>query len=208
LSTQPRISATYELIKRSGNKFRITKKEVKRYIDSCERCLTAKPSRRSPMGYLRPIEIPRSPNRILCLDLVSGLNTRGKQYILVCTHKLSKYVTFIHFEKTPTSKTIKAELNERIFSRFGYPKVIIIDKGPQFKGKRWRKEMGQWGIATRTSKTAHLQSDGQSERSIQTLLHNIRTTWQQDRPIKELLPSLEFAATTPEQNLQEHHPSE
>jgi Integrase core domain len=194
LSAHPGITATYELIKRSGNEIKITKKEVKRYIDSCERCRTAKPSRKSPMGYLRPIEIPGSPNRILCLDLVSGLNTRGTQYIVVCTDKFSKYVTYIPFKKTPTSKTISAELNEKIFSRFGYPEVIITHRGPQFKGKGWRKEMGQWGIATRTSTTAHPQSDGQSERSIQTLLHNIRTTWQHDKPIKELLPSLEFAA--------------
>jgi hypothetical protein len=54
--------------------------------------------------------------------------------------------------------------------------------------------MGQWGIPTRPSTTAHPQSDGQSKRSFQTLLHYIRTTWQQDWPIRELPPSLEFAA--------------
>jgi hypothetical protein len=131
----------------------------------------AKPSRRPPIGYLRPIKTPESPNRILCLDLVSRLNTKGTLYILVCTIKFSKHLTYKPFKKIPNSMIISTKLNERIFSRFSYPKVIITDRGPQFKGKKSKKEMGRWGIATRISTPAHLQSDGQSERSIQTILH-------------------------------------
>jgi hypothetical protein len=93
-------------------------------------------------GIWRPIKTPESPNRILCLVLVSGPDTKGTLYILVCTNKFCKHVTYIPFEKTLNSKTISTELNKRIFSRFGYLKVIITDRGPKFKIKNGRKRWG------------------------------------------------------------------
>jgi hypothetical protein len=103
-----------------------------------------KAKQKTTNGIPETNQSPESQKRILCLDLVSGLNTKGTLYILVCIDKFSKHVTYIPFKKTPNSKTISTELNERIFSCFCYPKVIISDRGPQFKGKKWKKEMGQW----------------------------------------------------------------
>jgi hypothetical protein len=112
------------------------------------------------MGYLRLFETLESCNRILCLHLISALNTKGTLYILVCTDRFSKHVTYIPFQKTLNSETIITELKERIFSGFAYSKVIITSRGPQFKGKKWKKEMAQWGIATCASTTANPLSDG------------------------------------------------
>jgi Integrase core domain len=120
---------------------------------------------------LKPVEIPNGPAEILSMDLVTGIRNSDMKYVLVCIDKFTKRVNYIGFKKTPTSKIILTKLEKTNFSKFGYPQVIISDRGLQFKGEVWRKMLATLQILARLTTTAHPQSDGQSERAIQNLIH-------------------------------------
>jgi hypothetical protein len=84
-------------------------------------------------------------------------------------------------------------LEKTNFSKFGYPQVIISDQGPQFKGEVWRKMLATLQISARLTTTAHLQRDGQSERAIQNLIHQLRLIENDGISVSEALPKLEFS---------------
>jgi hypothetical protein len=87
---------------------------------------------------MRPIPCtdPR-PYSQISVDLITDLPpSNGFDSIMVVVdHGLSKGVTL-----SPCNKTISAEgvadiFLERVFSRFGLPKKLISDRGPQFTSK-------------------------------------------------------------------------
>jgi hypothetical protein len=53
---------------------------------------------------------------------------------LVCTDYLTKWVE-VRAMKDATESNVVAFLQECILSRFGYPREIVIDQGPQFTSR-------------------------------------------------------------------------
>ena len=58
---------------------------------------------------------------------------------------------------------------DNVFRLRGLPEVIISDRDPQFTGKFWGALFDLLGTDLRFSTAFHPQTDGQSERMIQTL---------------------------------------
>ena len=56
---------------------------------------------------------------------------------------------------------------KRIFSKFGIPKVVISDNGPEFKGEAYQKFSKTWDFQHLTSSPTYPESNGQVERTIQ-----------------------------------------
>ena len=81
---------------------------------------------------------------------------------------------------------------DHVFRLHGLPDVIVSDRDPRFTSKFWRSLFDLLGTDLRFSTAFHPQTDGQSERTIQTLENFLRpyverhpTEWSRQLPIAE-----------------------
>ncbi|TPX32104.1 hypothetical protein SeMB42_g07648 [Synchytrium endobioticum] len=155
------------------------------------------------MGKLLPLPIPQQNWSAITMDLIVKLppsksdedqDSPTYDSILVVVDRRSKQAHFI-----PTTEKISAEqMAKLIFSHIicnhGVPESIVSDRGPQFKSKLWKVLFELLGTKTLLSSAYHPQTDGQSERTNQTLEAYLRcfssynqTNW------ASLLPQAQFA---------------
>ena len=112
------------------------------------------------------------------MDFVEGLQpaayTRHTQ-ITVLVDKFSKYVCLEHCAKGIDATQIAQLFLRRIMRDFGIPQVVISDRDLQFASEVWTNILPLIGSRMTLVSTHHPQSDGQSERMIQTLLRVVRS---------------------------------
>ena len=171
-------------------------KDTEEYIASCSVCQVMKHSNRRPAGLLHPIK-SRYPWHIVTMDFVGKFtpgNVSGNTMCLVIVDKFSKYVLLESVPETVNSEQAATIFLRKVVSQFGVPEVVISDRGPQFASEMWQSALKSLGSRAALASTHHPQTDGQSERTIQTLLRLIRTyatehqgTWE------ELLPMFQFS---------------
>lgn len=94
--------------------------------------------------------------------------------ILVIVDRLTKWAYFI-----PCNKKIGAEGCAHLFLRYIFahhrmPKELITDRDPRFRAKFWQTLVHKLGTKHKMSTTAHPQTDGQTERTNQTLEQYLR----------------------------------
>jgi hypothetical protein len=168
---------------------------VRKYVDGCATCQQMKTDTHPSAPPMHPIPStdPR-PYSQISVDLITDLPpSNGFDSIMVVVdHGLSKGVTL-----SPCNKTISAEgvadiFLERVFSRFGLPKKLISDRGPQFASK-FTLELGRLlGYQNALSVAYHPQTDGQTERLNQELETYLRIycrtdphSWSKNLPLAE-----------------------
>jgi hypothetical protein len=90
--------------------------------------------------------------------------------MVVVDHGLSKGVIYIPTNKKglDAKKTIELYV-EHVWKRFGWPKIIISDRGPQFSSQTFQEVTKAMGITSRMSTAFHPQTDGETERVNQEL---------------------------------------
>ena len=83
---------------------------------------------------------------------------------------------------------------DTVFRLHGLPEVIIFDRDPHFTGKFWESLFDLLGTDLRFNTAYHPQTDGQSERMIQTLENFLRPyvernpqTWSQQLALAEFV---------------------
>uniref|UniRef100_UPI001C3C918E DDE-type integrase/transposase/recombinase n=1 Tax=Picosynechococcus sp. (strain ATCC 27264 / PCC 7002 / PR-6) TaxID=32049 RepID=UPI001C3C918E len=83
---------------------------------------------------------------------------------------------------------------DRIVSQFGVPVTVTSDRDPRFTSKFWGSLQNALGTKLQFSTAFHPQTDGQSERTIQTLEDMLRTCALQFHGNWDVhLPLMEFA---------------
>ncbi|GJP65706.1 hypothetical protein CLOP_g22571 [Closterium sp. NIES-67] len=75
----------------------------------------------------------------------------------------------------------------------GIPWEIISDRDPRFTSNFWTKTWQQYGTRLHMSTAYHSQSDGQTERTNQTMEQLIRTTCTDPTQWEDALTLIEFA---------------
>ncbi|KAA0066738.1 DNA/RNA polymerases superfamily protein [Cucumis melo var. makuwa] len=119
------------------------KREIAEYVDRCLICQQVKPVRQRPGGLLNPLPVPE--------------------------WKLTKTARFIPIKATSTLDQLAKLYVDRIVSQYGVPVSIISDRDPRFTSKFWSNVQKAMGTKLKFSTAFHPQTDGQSERTIQTL---------------------------------------
>ena len=102
------------------------------------------------------------------MDFVTGLprTQRGYDSIWVIVDRLTKSAHFLPVKMTyGVARYAQLYLSE-IVRLHGVPTSIISDRGPQFTSRFWRVFQEALGTRLDLSTTFHLQTDGQSERTI------------------------------------------
>lgn len=182
---------------RVGESFHVDKlsKKLKLYISSCPVC-TASKNRKDQAGFLKPLDVPWAPLDTITMDFVNGL-PKDKDFdaILTITDKFSKLVQLIPCHTTDSSSdTAELFLNTH-YRRFGLPSNIVSDRDPRFIAKFWQELFRRLRVNIKLSTAYAPQTDGQSERSNQTMELMLRSLigYDVNRKWIEELPVVEFS---------------
>ncbi|KAI3741139.1 hypothetical protein L1987_58806 [Smallanthus sonchifolius] len=128
------------------------------------------------------------------MDLITKLSKTRKGYdaIWVVVDRLTKSTHFLPIKETYSSDRLAEKYVKEIVSRHGVPVSIISDRDTGFTPRFWKKFHEDMGTRLNLSTVYHPQTDGQSERTIQTLEDMLRAcaldfggSWDDHLPLAE-----------------------
>ena len=170
--------------------------DVEEYIKTCSVCQKTKHSTQRAPGLLKPIQA-NFPWQIVTMDFVGKFapgRLTGNTMCLVMVDKFSKYVMFESVPESVDAEQTADIFLRRVVSQFGVPETVISDRGPQFTADVWQRALKSLGSRSALATAHHPQTDGQSERAIQTFLRLIRAfASEQENEWEELLPMFQFS---------------
>ena len=125
---------------------------------------------------MQPLEIPMWKWDHVTTDFVCGLprTAGGFDSIWVLVDRLTKTARFLPVRTSWGVSRLAALYVERIVPLHGVPISIVSDRDPRFTSGFWRSFQRALGTELAFSSAYHPQSDGQSERTIQTLEDMLR----------------------------------
>ncbi|GJR60878.1 putative reverse transcriptase domain-containing protein [Tanacetum coccineum] len=129
-----------------------------------------------PSGLLVQPEIPEWKWEKITMDFVTKLpkTTNGYDTIWVIVDRLTKSAHFLPMRETdPMEKLMKLYMKE-VVTRHGMPVSIISDRDGRFTSLFWKAFNKALGTRLDLSTAYHPETDGQSERTIQTLEDMLR----------------------------------
>ncbi|GJV31685.1 putative reverse transcriptase domain-containing protein [Tanacetum coccineum] len=157
-------------------------------------CAKVKAEHQKPSGLLQQPEIPVWKWERITMDFITKLprTPSGYDSIWVIVDRLTKSAHFILMnEKYKMEKLTRLYLKE-IVCRHGVPVSIILDRDPRFASRFWRSLQKSLGTNLDMSTAYHPETDGQSERMIQTLEDMLRACvidfgsgWDKHLPLAE-----------------------
>ncbi|GJW69482.1 reverse transcriptase domain-containing protein [Tanacetum coccineum] len=112
----------------------------------------------------------------ITMDFVTKLpkTSIGHDTIWVIVDRLTKSAHFIPTRATDSMETLTRLYIKEIVSRHGMPISIISDRDSHFTSRFWQSLQNALGTQLDMSTTYHPETDGQSERTIQTLEDMLR----------------------------------
>ena len=194
LSFHPGMTKMYQDLKRSFW-WHGMKKDVAEYVARCLTCQKAKAEHQRPSGELKPLEIPEWKWESISMDFVSSLpkTSRGHDAVWVIVDRLTKSAHFIPVNmKYRMEKLVELYIKE-VVRLHGIPSSIVSDRDPRFTSRFWTSLHEALGTKLKLSSAYHPQTDGQTERTIQTLEDLLRACIiEQQGSWMDCLPLIEF----------------
>ena len=135
-------------------------KQVTEMIQRCSVCAREAAPKREPL-IISPL--PDYPWQVIGTDL---FELKGASYLLVVDY-FSRYPEIAKLTST-TSQAVITVLKS-IFARHGIPEVIRSDNGPQYASQDFARFAESYGFLHQTSSPHYPQSNGQAERTVQTV---------------------------------------
>lgn len=144
-------------------------KDSKHYVQHCDKF--------QHMGWPTHFdEIPLHPQLSIepfekwGLDFVAPINppSQNKEYILVCTNYVTKWVEVVALKHARDTKVAKF-LYSDIFTKYSVPWKIVTDQGAQFTSDLIATLVREYEIKHRKSSPYHLQANGKVEVTNQEL---------------------------------------
>jgi len=128
------------------------------------------------------------------MDFVTKLPRTPKGYdaIWVIVDRLTKSAHFLPIKETYSIERLAKLYIDEIVTRHGVPLSIVSDRDSRFTSTFWQSFQRELGSQVKLSTTYHPQTDGQSERTIQTLEDMLRAcaidfsgSWESHLPLIE-----------------------
>ncbi|GJW73880.1 putative reverse transcriptase domain-containing protein [Tanacetum coccineum] len=170
------------------------KANIATYVSKCLTCSKVKAEHQKPSGLLVQPEIPEWKWEKITMDFVTKLpkTTNGYDTIWVIVDRLTKSAHFLPMRETdPMEKLMKLYMKE-VVTRHGVPVSIISDRDGRFTSLFWKALNKALGTRLDMSTAYHPETDGQSERTIQTLEDMLRAcvldfgkNWDRHLPLVE-----------------------
>ncbi|GJQ89946.1 putative reverse transcriptase domain-containing protein [Tanacetum coccineum] len=152
------------------------KKDIATYVSKCLTCSKVKAEHQKPSGLLQQPEIPEWKWENITMDFISKLprTSSGHDSIWVIVDRLTKSAHFLAIrEDYKIERLARLYINE-IVARHGVPVSIISDRDSYFTSRFWQSLQKALGTRLDLSTAYHPETDGQSERTIQTLEDMLR----------------------------------
>ncbi|CAN4101627.1 unnamed protein product [Withania somnifera] len=172
------------------------KKDIAKFMAQCPNRQQVKVEHQKPGGYMQPIEIPTWKWDMINMDFITSLPRSFRKFdsIWVIVDRLTKLAHFLPVNTNYTTEEYARLYIKEIVRLHRAPISIISDRGAQFTAKFWKSFQGSLGTQVNLSTAFHPQTDGQAERTIQTLEDMLRAcvldfkgSWD------DHLPLIEFA---------------
>ncbi|GJS35200.1 putative reverse transcriptase domain-containing protein [Tanacetum coccineum] len=152
------------------------KADIATYVSKFLTCAKVKAEHQRPSGLLVQPTIPKWKWDNIMMDFITKLpkSSQGFDTIWVIVDRLTKFAHFLPTrENDLLDKLLRLYLN-RIVVRHEIHVSIICDHDGRFTSNFWRSFQKALGTDLSMSTAYHLETDGQSERTIQTLEDMLR----------------------------------
>ena len=198
--SHPGANRTYDFLRQNVYMPRM-KRTVARYVQGCPSCSVSKPSRHPPYGDLHPIQSPPMPFAVQTMDFVGSLppSSRGSTAILTVTDKFSKAIKLVPGRDTFTVVEWAEAYFRLVYKDWGAPQVIISDRDAKFTSYFWKALFKRASTRLAMTTAYHPASDGQSERTNQTVeiaLRCLLAGLETKSGWEDILPDVEFSINT------------
>ncbi|GJT04212.1 putative reverse transcriptase domain-containing protein [Tanacetum coccineum] len=152
------------------------KAEIATYVSKCLTCAKVKIEYQKPSGLLVQPEIPQWKWENITMDFVTKLprTAAGQDTIWVIVDRLTKSAHFLPMREDDTLEKLTRQYLKEVVSKHGVPVSIISDRDGKFTSHFWKSLHKALGTRLDMSTAYHPETDGQSERTIQTLEDMLR----------------------------------
>jgi hypothetical protein len=152
------------------------KRDIAEYVSKCLTCAKVKAEHQRPSGLLVQPLIPEWKWDHITMDFVTKLprTSSGHDAIWVVVDRLTKSAHFIPVRGDYKMEKYMRLYIDEIVSKHGVPLSIISDRDSKFTSTFWKYLHEALGTQLNLSTAYHPQTDGQSERTIQTLEDMLR----------------------------------
>ncbi|GJX87226.1 reverse transcriptase domain-containing protein [Tanacetum coccineum] len=152
------------------------KAEIATYVSKCLTYAKVKAECQKPSRLLQQPKIPIWKWERITMDFVSKLpkTSSGYDTIWVIVDHLTKSALFLPMKETDSMERLTQLYLKEIVSRHEVPVSIISDRDSRFTSRFWQSHQKALGTRLDMSNAYHSQTDGQSERNIQTLEDMLR----------------------------------
>ncbi|GJR19955.1 putative reverse transcriptase domain-containing protein [Tanacetum coccineum] len=149
---------------------------IAEYVGKCLTCSRVKAECQKPSGLLVQPKIPMWKWERITMDFITKLPKTSNEHdtIWVIVDRLTKSAHFILTRETDSMETLTRLYIKEIVSWHEVPISIISDRDSQFTSRFWKSLQSALGTQLDMSTTYHPETDGQSERTIQTLEDMLR----------------------------------
>ncbi|GJT32660.1 putative reverse transcriptase domain-containing protein [Tanacetum coccineum] len=152
------------------------KADIATYVSKCLTCAKVKAEHQRPSGLLVQPDIPEWKWEKITMDFITKLpkTAAGFDSIWVIVDRLTKSAHFLPMKETDSTEKLTRLYMKEIVARHGIPVSIISDRDSHFTSRVWQSLHKALGTQLDLSTAYHPQTDGQSERTIQTLEDMLR----------------------------------
>ena len=168
---------------------------IRDYVSTCAHCQRNKSTRHKRYGLLDPLELPARAWDSISMDFITELpESKGNTQIWVVVDRFTKMAHFIPLPTKVSADDLARYFLRDIWRQHGLPSSIVSDRDSRFTSRFWKALMQLLQIQTKMSTAFHPQTDGQTERTNQTLEQYLRMYSNYERTDwADLLPMAEFA---------------
>ena len=147
------------------------KADIATYVSHCLTCSKVKAEYQKPSGLLQQPKIPVWKWERITMDFIMKLprTSSGYDAIWVIVDRLTKSAHFLAIKETDSTEKLAKLYIKEVVARHGVPVSIISDRDSGFVSRFWQTLQKALGTRLDMSTIYHPQTDGQSERTIQTL---------------------------------------
>ncbi|GJY53355.1 putative reverse transcriptase domain-containing protein [Tanacetum coccineum] len=152
------------------------KAEIATYVSKYIMCAKVKAEYQKPSRLLVQPKVPLWKWENITMDFVTKLpkTATGQDTIWVIIDRLTKSAHFLTMREDDSIEKLTRQYLKEVVSRHGVPVSIISDRDSRFTSYFLQSLQKALGTQLDMSTTYHPQTDGQSERTIQTLEDMLR----------------------------------
>ncbi|GJS76117.1 retrotransposon protein, putative, ty3-gypsy subclass [Tanacetum coccineum] len=153
------------------------KQDVARFVAKCLACQQVKIEHQRASGLLQPLDILTWKLEQISMDFITGLPCTFKKNdaIWVVVDRLTKSAHFLPIQIGYSVSKLARIFQQEIVRLHGTPASIVSDRDPRFTSLFKKGLQNAWGTRRKFSTAFHPQTDGQTERTIQTLEDMLRS---------------------------------